>query len=169
MAKALDYSFDFPYTPETLFQEGIRRDYIDSQATSLDHHNLELVTLEDGPDGGKAVAKYEVDVDLPSWAKKILQPRNKLTEYRDWAGPEADGSRGYAFSVKLDNVPVEIKGQVSLKAVAGGGTRNDVHVDIKASIPLLGGKLEDLVARDLGKAIEGEAAYMLTWLKETKG
>jgi hypothetical protein len=169
MAKALDYTFEFPYSPEEMFQEGIRLEYVVAQAKALNHYNIELVTLEDGPDGGHAVATYEIDVELPGWAKKILQPRNKITEQRDWVAPEADGSRSYSFTVRLENVPAEIKGVVRLAAAAGGGTRNEVHADIKSSVPIFGGKLEDLVARDLSKTIEAEAGYMTTWMKENKG
>jgi hypothetical protein len=35
---------------------------------------------------------------------------------------------------------------------------------VKASLPLVGGKLEDLVAGDLQRTMEGEATFMREWL-----
>jgi uncharacterized protein DUF2505 len=164
MAKALDYTFDLPYTPEQLFEQGVKLEYIEAQAKTLNHYNIELTALENGPEGGRATAKYEVEVDLPSWAKKILAPRNKVTEIRNWGPPEADGSRAYTFQVRLENVPVDIRGVVKLQT-APGGTRELVHIDLKAGLPIFGSKLEELVAAQLEGNVKGETAFAETWMK----
>lgn len=164
MAKALDYTFDLPYAPGELFEQGVRREYVEAQAATLNHHDLRITELEHGPEGGRATATYVVEVDLPGWAKRVVAPRNKLTEIRAWGPPEADGSRAYTFQVKLENVPVDIRGTVRLET-APGGTRERVHIDLRAGLPLFGSRLEDLVAAQLDSTVKGETAFAESWMK----
>jgi Protein of unknown function (DUF2505) len=165
MATPLDYTWDLPYPPEAMFSQGVQRDYVEALAKTLSHYDLQLLTLEDGPGGGRAVATYEVETDLPSWAKKMFPARSKITESRTWGPAEADGTRSYLFTVKIDQVPVEIKGKVSLIAKGDGTTTNTVHIDVKAGIPIVGKKLEELVAKDLTKNVEGERDFITSWMR----
>jgi hypothetical protein len=53
---------------------------------------------------------------------------------------------------------------VRLVAVSPTSCRTEARVEVKASLPLVGGKLEDLVAGDLRRTMEGEEAFMREWL-----
>ena len=165
MVKALDYNWDLPYAPQAMFEQGIRRDYIEAQAKTLSHYDLKLVALEDSPTGGRAVATYDIDIDLPTWARKMFPARAKVTETRTWEGPAEDGSRAYSFIVKIEQIPVEIRGTVGLNAKPDGTTHNTVNTTIKASIPVVGAKLEEMVATDLVKTIEGQRDFSITWMR----
>ena len=164
MAKTLTHVADLPYAAEEVFQTGISKDYIVAKGPALGHEDVELLELEDGPDGGSARARYTVETELPSWAKKILPARNTVTESHSWPGPGSDGGRAYAFTVAVANVPVEIRGSVRLSPTSPSSCRSEARVEVKASLPLVGGKLEDLVAGDLRRTMEGEAAFMQEWL-----
>jgi hypothetical protein len=165
MAKALDYTFELPYGVEDMFAEGTDPAFIEAQGNALNHYGIELLTLENGPEGGRALARYEVDVELPSWARKFLQPRNKVTETRTWGPAAADGTRSYTVEVKLENVPIQIKGVIGLKPVGDKQTLNTVHMDVKAALPIFGAKLEELVESDLKKNIQGEVDFTASWMR----
>ncbi len=164
MAKTLTHVAEFPYSTEEVFQTGIRKDYIEAKAPALGHEDAELLELEDGPDGGRARARYTVETDLPSWARKMLPARNTITESHSWPGRGSDGGRSYAFTADVANVPVEIRGSVRILSTGPSSCRSEARVEVKASLPLVGGKLEDLVAGDLQRTMEGEATFMREWL-----
>ena len=164
MAKTLTHAAEFPYSAEEVFQTGIRKDYIEAKAPALGHEDAELLELADGPDGGKARARYSVETDLPSWAKKMLPARNTITESHSWPGRGSDGGRSYAFTANVANVPVEIRGSVRIVPTGPTSCRTEARVEVKASLPLVGGKLEDLVAGDLQRTMEAEADFMRRWL-----
>jgi hypothetical protein len=166
--KVLTHSVEFPYAAEVVFATGIRKDYIEAKAPALGHEDAELLELEDGPDGGRAKARYTVETDLPSWAKKMLPARNTITESHSWPGRGSDGGRSYAFTVTVANVPVEIRGSVALRPHTPTSCRSDARIEVKAGLPLFGGKLEDLVAADLQRTIEGEARFMREWLDASR-
>jgi hypothetical protein len=165
MAKALDYTFDLPYGVEEMFAEGTTPAFIEAQGKALNHYGLQIVALENGPEGGRALARYEIDVDLPAWARKILQPRNKVTETRSWGPAAADGTRSYTVEVKLENVPVQVKGVIGLTPVGAKQTKNTVHMDVKAALPIFGSKLEELVEKDLQKNVQGEVDFTKSWMR----
>ncbi len=164
MAKTLTHVAEFPYSTEEVFQTGIRKDYIEAKAPALGHEDAELLELEDGPDGGRARARYTIETDLPSWAKKMLPARSTITESHSWPGRGSDGGRSYAFTADVANVPVEIRGSVRILSTGPSSCRSEARVEVKASLPLVGGKLEDLVAGDLQRTMEGEATFMREWL-----
>ena len=164
MAKTLTHAAEFPYGAEEVFQTGIRKDYIEAKAPALGHEDAELLELQDGPDGGNARVRYSVETDLPSWAKKMLPARNTITESHSWPGRGSDGGRSYAFTANVANVPVDIRGSVRIVPTGPTSCRSEARVEVKASLPLVGGKLEDLVAGDLRKTMEGEADFMARWL-----
>jgi hypothetical protein len=164
MATTLEFSFDFPYPADEVFQQGIQKDYIEAKAPALDHYDAELLDLRDGPEGGGATMRYTIEADLPSWAKKMFPERNTVTETHSWPGRAADGGRSYAFTVRIANVPADIKGSVMIVPTGATSCRSQARVDIKASLPIVGGKLEELVARDLSRTVEGEAAFIRQWL-----
>jgi hypothetical protein len=164
VAKTLTHVAEFPYDAEEVFRTGISREYIVAKGPALGHENVELLELEDGPDGGSARARYTVESDLPSWARKMLPARNTVTESHSWPGRGSDGGRAYAFTVNVANVPVEIRGSVRLSPTSPTSCRSEARVEVKAGLPLVGGKLEDLVAGDLRRTMEGEEAFMQEWL-----
>jgi hypothetical protein len=164
VAKILTYDAEFPFAVEEVFLTGVSKEYIEAKAPALGHEDAVILELEDGPDGGTARVRYTVESDLPGWAKKILPSRNTITESHSWPGPGSDGGRAYAFTVAVANVPVEIRGSVRLVAVSPTSCRTEARVEVKASLPLVGGKLEDLVAGDLRRTMEGEEAFMREWL-----
>lgn len=164
MAKTLTHVAEFRYAVEEVFQAGVSKAYLEAKAPALGHEAAEILELDDGPDGGTARIRYTVESDLPAWARKLLPSRNTVTESHSWPGPGSDGARAYAFTVTVANVPVEIRGSVRLVPASPASCRSEARVEVKASLPLVGGKLEDLVAGDLRRTMAGEEAFMREWL-----
>jgi hypothetical protein len=56
-------------------------------------------------------------------------------------------------------VPVTVKGSMELRT-EGGGCVNDVQLEVKCGIPLIGGKLADFVGGDAEKAVRAEYEFI---------
>ena len=79
----------------------------------------------------------KVAVDVPSFAKKIVNPVNTVTDVKSW-----DASTKTArMSVEIKGVPIKVTGDIR---IVPSGTGSDYVVDFQVSckIPLLGGQLE---------------------------
>ena len=65
----------------------------------------------------------------------------------------------------INGVPAEIRSRGRLMA-AGEGSEFVVSAEVKVSIPLIGGKIEKVVAEQVTKLLAAEAEYAEKWLAE---
>ncbi|SRR5580765_5286668 len=94
---------------------------------------------------------------LPEFAKTFVGSQLKLTETQDWGPAAADGSRRGTLTVTIDGVPVRLDGALALTPTATG-SQQSVTGELKARIPLVGGKVEQSAAPALKEGIELEYA-----------
>jgi hypothetical protein len=128
------------------------RKYADAGATDIQ------VDSDQRADGPKLVSRRKLTVDLPGFAKRVMQPTNAVVQTDQWAPADDAGRRVCRYSVEVQGVPSRIDGTVTLTP-DGGGARQDVQAEVKVSIPLLGGKLEKFAVDNGVKALEHEAAF----------
>ena len=125
----------------------------------------ESVVTRNG-DGARVVTKRDLPADhLPDFARSIVGDTLSVTETYDWAGAGADGGRDGKLLVEVAGAPVALRAKVRL--VPGeGSTAMTIDGDLKASIPLLGGKVEKAAAPAVIDAIHGEGRTGARWLAE---
>ena len=124
------------------------RKYADAGATDIQIDS-------DRRDGGpKLVSRRKVTVDLPGFAKRVMQPTNTVVQTDEWSA----ATRSCRYSVEVQGVPSRIDGTVTLTE-EGGGTRQEVQAEVKVSIPLLGGRLEKFAVESGTKVLANEADY----------
>lgn len=131
----------------------IKRKYaaLGATDTSVEH--------EDRDGAAHNVIHRKVTIDLPGFARKVMQPTNTLVQVDDWAPADAAGTRVCRYTVEVQGVPSRITGTLTLSADGDGGTRQDVDADVKVSIPLLGGRLEKFAVDSGVKLLEEDAAF----------
>ena len=96
-------------------------------------------------------------VGVPGFAKKFVGDSTRSIKTLRWTGDAA------TFVIETPGKPTSLSGTATL-AASGSSTTLRYDLDVKASVPLIGGKLEKLVA-DL--TIEGfgkEEAAGVAWL-----
>jgi hypothetical protein len=131
----------------------LERKYADQGATDIS------IERGDGDAGGQhLVTRRKVTVDLPGFAKRVMQPTNTVEHVEDWAAPATDGSRVCTYTIEVQGVPSRISGTVTLSP-DGAGTRQDVAADVKVSIPLVGGRLEKFAVDSGTKVLAEEAEF----------
>ncbi|MEO7070110.1 MAG: DUF2505 domain-containing protein [Nostocoides sp.] len=95
--------------------------------------------------------------DLPDFVRTFVGSHLKLTEVQDWGPAAADGSRSGVLTLTIDDVPIRLDGTLSLSP-AGSGSVQSVTGELRARIPLVGGKVEQSAAPALKAGIELEFA-----------
>jgi hypothetical protein len=117
-----------------------------------------VVDSDDREHDPRIVSRRKVTVDLPGFAKRVLQPTNTLVQTDQWAEADEQGRRVCTYSVEVQGVPSRIDGTVTLTA-DGGGTRQDVEAEVKVSVPLVGGKLEKFAVDNGVQLLADEAEF----------
>ncbi len=87
---------------------------------------------------------------IPSFAKKFVGDEIDIVQREEWHAPDAAD-----LHVSIPGKPGDMVGTIRLHE-SGGRTTETVDVRIKVSIPLVGGKIEGLIADLLRKALVAE-------------
>lgn len=125
------------------------------------------VSIERFPDGGATIrTQRTMPTDqLPDFARPFVGKTVLIVEVDDWQPPDPDGAREGSVVVEIKGAPVRFAGSLALRAVSGdAGTLEAIDGDIKASIPLVGGKMERALEPALKAAIRVEEREGRAWL-----
>lgn len=95
---------------------------------------------------------------VPSFAKKIVGASTTILQTETWSSVDHA-----EIHVSIPGKPGEMVGTAVL-AEAGGVTTETVTLDVTVRIPLVGGKIEDLIAKLLGSALRAEERTGKAWL-----
>ena len=120
----------------------------------------------------KDVLKSEVTIDgttvtvdqtqgadrIPGFARKFVGDEINLVQTELWSDMETG-----TVEVEIPGKPGQMSGTIMLRE-AGGTTTETVVMQIKVGIPLIGGKIEALIADLLRKALRAENTAGRTYL-----
>jgi hypothetical protein len=96
---------------------------------------------------------------LPSFAKKFAGETTKAIQREEWS----DHSSG-TLTIETPGKPTSMTGTITLSA-SGEGTVERVELEIKAKVPLIGGKLESLMADQVREGMDIEHQVGQAWLR----
>jgi hypothetical protein len=96
-------------------------------------------------------------VGVPSFAKKFAGESARAIATAVWSGGTA------AYSVDTPGKPTRLNGTITV-AESGSGSTVVYDLDLKASVPLIGGKLEKLMGQLTTEGFEKEHAVGIAWL-----
>lgn len=143
MSTKLSNTDRYPATPAQIMAMLQDPEYAPAKYQALG--DIKFSVLEHSPSDGSLTVKVEREVDagLPGAAKKVLGETNHLVQSENWV---ADGG-GFAADMDIDSPGKPMKITATETIVPAGDAEADwtVIFDIKASIPLIGGKIERMV------------------------
>lgn len=136
--------------------ELVRRKY-----EALGHRDVTLVERDVAPDGGvRIVTRRVVPLQLPGFAKRVLSPRQSVTQTDVWSGPDDRGARTGTFEVAAAGTPVRVHGTLLLEPHGTRGCSNTIDVTVECSLPLIGGKIAGFVMGDTRTAVDHEETWV---------
>jgi Protein of unknown function (DUF2505) len=139
------------------------------QAELTEHlggRNVTVVEETATPASTKIVVSQQIAVELPGFAKKFVPANANVTQAHEWGPPDAGGNRTGSWSAVTKGAPVSIGGPTELIATPEGGTVHRYSGQIKASVPLVGGKLESFAFDNLHKDLAISHDYIAARLAE---
>ena len=105
--------------------------------------------------------------DFPSFIQSLVGATLAITETQDWGPADAEGTRQGVITVDVAGAPIDLDGTLSL-APNGHGSVQTVQGDLRARIPLIGGKIEQAAAPAIESAINVEREIGQAWLATTR-
>ena len=150
--------YEFDADPEAVFAMLTDPEFVRRKSEDAGHSDISVEV-----DGGRIVCRRNVAVDVPGALKKLLSPTNAVTQTDEWDEP-IDGARHGTWKVEIKGVPISLSGDMELLAADGGGSVEMITGRIKASVPLLGGKLEKLGYSNFVEQTAQEQDFSNRWI-----
>ena len=125
-------------------------------------HTTEATATVDGVDDTMTVTvdqRRPAD-GIPSFAKKFVGDSIHIRQHEEWSS--ATDAR---LEVGIPGKPGHLKGTITLRP-NGDGTVETVSGEIRVHIPIVGGKIEGLIAELLEHALKAEQRVGTAWLAE---
>lgn len=95
---------------------------------------------------------------IPPFAAKLIGETVQILQVERWSSPLAAD-----LELTIPGKPGQLRGLIALD-LAGGGTDHRVDGELKVSVPLVGGKLEKLIADLLTMFLKAEHKVGQAWL-----
>jgi len=152
----------YPASPDRILAMLADPEYVNAKYTALQDRKFEVLQLEQTPGGLTLKVDRQVEANLPDIAKKVLGDTNQLVQTEVWS---KSGS-GYACEVTIASPgkPVTIGGTMNITPEGEGKSKWAVDFSIKASVPLIGGKIEKIIAEETQANLAKEYKFNTDWL-----
>lgn len=135
-------------------------DHMTRRCEAFGQRNIEC-TVTDKGGVTEVVLARDIESDIPSFAKKVVDPVNRVAVTLRWR-EDGEGKRAqYDVSV---NARISISGTIELKP-DGDGCRHTERFEAKVKIPLIGGKIAKLVDKETVSGVTKDIRWSDTALK----
>lgn len=154
---------EYAATPEEVFAVLAHAEFQEAKcaATGATHYGA---TVED--EGDRTLINTDRTLpssELPDFVRSLAGDHLRVHERQVWGPAEADGSRHGTVDMHVAGFPLTLKGTLSLTPDAVG-TLQVIDTEVKAKVPLIGGKVEQAAARPIEHAIVVEQRTTQEWL-----
>ncbi|MFT3923933.1 MAG: DUF2505 domain-containing protein [Myxococcales bacterium] len=108
------------------------------------------VRVEPTSDGVRVVIAREKTIDIPAFARRLFEPTHRAVESTAWS---RKGDRWVAdYTVEVQGFPGKVSGRSTLTP-SSSGCHYESTFEITARVPLIGGKIEGLLADGLAEQL----------------
>jgi carbon monoxide dehydrogenase subunit G len=159
-AMKVRHEIRYDATPEAVFEMLADPEFRERACEAQDVISAD-VRLERSGDGFTLVVdQLQKTDDLPSFARTFAGDSTQAIQREEWA----DATRG-TLRIEAPGKPTSASGTITLEP-DGSGTREVVELEIKVKVPLIGGKLEKLMAEKVSSGMDVEHEVGVAYLKE---
>jgi hypothetical protein len=164
MPRQIDYRSTSPHAADEVYATMVDPDYLRARLERIGGPGAALLEHSADVEGARYRLRHGLDAkDLPSAVRSVL-PGN-LTIERNERWTRKDSGRYLAdVDVTIVGAPASATGGMRLRDLPDGGSALDVRADVRVTVPLIGGKIEDVVGEQVQKLLAAETAFTQEWL-----
>ncbi|MEE3063681.1 MAG: DUF2505 domain-containing protein [Actinomycetota bacterium] len=169
MPRSFDLSADYQDSVEDLHRTFAEPDYWRARLADIpvDEARLESIRVGGvpGDDGTiEVVTLQEVHSrNLPAMVTQLHRGDLFFRREETW-GPVTDGIATASIRGTIVDTPVNVLGTAELSPIDRGGARLTFRVSIHVRIPLIGGKVENIIGTHLADLVSREQRFTTKWI-----
>lgn len=129
---------------------------------ALGYPEYEVLEVEATERGARIKTRRHAPANVPGFAKRLFGETTEMVQTDVW-GPEQDGKREGTWTIDVPGKPVKAGGTIRLEP-SGAGSVVSIDGELKASVPLIGGKIESWAGGEAKEALVKEYEFGVSWL-----
>lgn len=153
-------SFQFNHSVDDVLTQMLDADFLVERSLALGEKSAEC-NVEGSGDQYEVTMRREMISDLPKVLAKVFNPNQTSLFTESWRR-DGDGWQG-DLKIEVVGQPVTIAGKFSLSR-NGEGCRYEISHNVKAKIPLVGGRVEKFISSQTTGGCTDELDYLKTKL-----
>ncbi len=134
-------------------------DFRQASAAAMGVISADVTITPNGEGISVRIDQVQPTEGIPGFARKFAGDTTRAVQTEEWAS-----SAGGTISIETPGKPTSIAGTLSLTE-SGGRTTETMEVEVKVKVPLIGGKLESLMADLVTKGMDKEHGAGVAWLE----
>ncbi|CAN5564373.1 DUF2505 domain-containing protein [soil metagenome] len=169
MPRSFDISVDYEGSVEQVHSAFRDRQYWLTRLADSGVDDASLDSLRLDPErvvGGVTIATTQVlrSDRLPALVGQFHKGDLRIERRETWS-PVSDRQASATVDGAITGAPVSLTGAATLKG-SGSQARLEFHVTVEVRIPLVGGKIEGLIGKQLVDLVIAEQRFTTTWIAE---
>ncbi|OBA82750.1 hypothetical protein A9W99_10170 [Mycobacterium sp. 1164966.3] len=169
MPRSFDMTAEYQGSVEDVFRAFADREYwlarlADSGASESALESMR-VGGESGNDGTVEVVILQVihRQHLPGLITQLHRGDLGVRRKETWS-PITDGTATASLAGEIVDAPATLSGTATLVPVAPGGSRVEFQASVQVRVPLIGGKIENVIGAQLAALVEAEQRFTANWI-----
>lgn len=161
MARRIEVRTEYAHPVERVYAALTDETCVRERLASIGGRNSQLVSFS--TDGGTTTAVMRQGIDaehLPGVVRRVASNGVTIERTETW---RPDGRTG-TVEAAVSGFTGSLQGTTALTETAGG-SELVLDGEVKVGIPLIGGKIEDVIVEQLGKLLRAEAKFTNRWLE----
>jgi len=163
MATKISGDLRFSASPEQVYAMVTNPEYVQEKNERTGGEEVKVQVDDRGAEGASIEVSRVLPAEIPSFAKKFVGEQIQTVQKDEWAPVNSDGSYQGTLNVDFGKTPMSIKGNFAIRP-EGDGAVLEVRGEAKASVPLVGGKLENVAVEQFQRAVRKEQEIGEEWL-----
>ena len=164
MSTSVTYTQFFAAEPTTVWEMLAHEEYVHHKG--MRSGSMEVsAEVDDRGHEIVIISRRTLPAKVPGFMKRFVGEEIVLNETQVWGAATANGSRDGEFVIDFGGQPMAFSGRLSLRP-SEGGTEVTTMGQVKASIPLVGGKAEAIAKEWTIKYLKTEEQVAGEWLVE---
>jgi hypothetical protein len=160
MSRQSEYRSTSQYSAERVFTTMVDADFLRERLAKIGGKDAALLEQTADADSARFRLRQALDSrDLPSVVRNLLSGDIVIERTETWTRSGAGTYRGGA-QVMIKGTPASATGTMSLQDV-GAGSELVVRTDVTVQVPIIGGKIESVVADKVKELLAVETDFMI--------
>jgi hypothetical protein len=165
MPREFDYRSTWPYPTDEVYATMTDPEYLRARLARIGGPGAALLEHHSDADGVRYRLRHGLDAqDMPA-AIRTVMPGNITIERAESWKKQGPGRYDATVAVTIHNTPASAAGGMQLHD-ANPGSELILRLDISVKVPLIGGRIEDVVVGRIGELFDLETQFTREWLEQ---